>query len=74
MVTVIREAIDDIRRFKRDKEVNSKKYQRLTAHGLETIPSSDIHVGDIILVEKVTTGIIADLSDYTVCAGEHNLL
>lgn len=53
MVTMIREAIDDIRRYKRDREVNSKKYQRLTPRGPETIPSSNIHVGDIILVEKV---------------------
>ena len=53
LVTMIREAIDDIRRYKRDKEVNSIKYIRTTRQGLEKIPSSDIHVGDIIIVEKV---------------------
>ena len=51
-VTMIREAIDDFRRFQRDKEVNSSKYVKLSHAGKTMINSSDIKVGDIILVDK----------------------
>ena len=49
---MIREAIDDFRRFQRDKEVNSSKYVKLSHAGKTMINSSDIKVGDIILVDK----------------------
>ena len=48
-----REAIDDFRRFRRDREVNSTRYKRLTRHGIEEVPSSSIKVSDFIIVEKV---------------------
>ncbi|KAL7044217.1 hypothetical protein ACKWTF_001834 [Chironomus riparius] len=52
-VTIFREAIDDFRRFQRDREVNSQKYRRLMQSGhLEMVPSSKLKVGDIIIVEK----------------------
>ena len=51
-VTMIREAIDDFRRFQRDKEVNSSRYVKLTLGGQVTVNSSEIKVGDIIYVEK----------------------
>lgn len=52
-VTLIREAIDDMLRYKRDKAVNSQFYKRLTQHhGTENIPSAKIKVGDLILVDK----------------------
>lgn len=49
-VTIFREAVDDIRRHQRDKEVNSQKYCRL-AKGKETaelVPSSKLRVGDLV--------------------------
>ena len=53
LVTIFREAIDDFRRFQRDREVNSQKYRRLMHNGgLEMVPSSKLKVGDIIIVEK----------------------
>lgn len=53
LVTIFREAIDDIRRNQRDREVNSQKYRRLMHNGgLEMVPSSKLKVGDIIIVEK----------------------
>lgn len=54
MVTICREAVDDFRRFQRDREVNSQKYKRLIRQTKEweKIPSSKIKVGDIIVVEK----------------------
>ncbi len=52
-VTMIREAIDDFYRFLRDREMNRKKYGKLTAGGKVTVPSSDINVGDLIIVQKV---------------------
>ena len=51
-VTMIREAIDDFRRYQRDKEVNSSRYQKLTSRGKVSIASSELKVGDIIYVEK----------------------
>lgn len=53
IVTIFREAVDDIRRYQRDREVNSQKYRRLMQSGhLEQVPSSKLKVGDIIIVEK----------------------
>lgn len=57
MVTICREAVDDLRRHQRDHEVNSQKYKRLTVsdqqgQGYEMVPSSKLKVGDMIIVEK----------------------
>ncbi|KAK2148328.1 hypothetical protein LSH36_502g02038 [Paralvinella palmiformis] len=51
-VTMVRECVDDVRRFRRDREVNSQKYTKLTSSGPIQIPSSQIKVGDLILLEK----------------------
>nr|XP_015295081.1 PREDICTED: probable phospholipid-transporting ATPase IIB isoform X6 [Macaca fascicularis] len=51
-VTMTREAIDEFRRFQRDKEVNSQLYSKLTVRGKVQVKSSDIQVGDLIIVEK----------------------
>lgn len=49
-VTLCREAVDDILRHRRDKEVNNEKYYRL-ARGFNTpelVPSSKLRVGDLV--------------------------
>ncbi|XP_036730274.1 probable phospholipid-transporting ATPase IIB isoform X4 [Balaenoptera musculus] len=51
-VTIMREATDEFRRFQRDKEVNSQLYSKLTVRGKMQVKSSDIQVGDLIIVEK----------------------
>lgn len=52
-VTLIREAVDDMLRYKRDKAVNSQIYMRMSKNDLtEAIPSAQIKVGDIIQVGK----------------------
>lgn len=51
-VTMCREAYDDSLRFRRDREVNSQLYQKLTKKGIVTVPSSAIKVSDLIIVEK----------------------
>uniref|UniRef100_A0A8C3CL45 Phospholipid-transporting ATPase n=1 Tax=Cairina moschata TaxID=8855 RepID=A0A8C3CL45_CAIMO len=51
-VTVIREAAEEIRCYVRDKEVNSQIYSKLTARGTVKVKSSNIQVGDLIIVEK----------------------
>ncbi|XP_042095390.1 probable phospholipid-transporting ATPase IIB isoform X3 [Ovis aries] len=51
-VTIMREAVDEFRRFQRDKEVNSQLYSKLTVRGKVQVKSSDIQVGDLIIVEK----------------------
>ncbi len=43
-VTMIREAIDDFRRYKRDKEVNGSRYVKLTPRGRVSVASSEIKV------------------------------
>uniref|UniRef100_A0A4W6E7P3 Phospholipid-transporting ATPase n=1 Tax=Lates calcarifer TaxID=8187 RepID=A0A4W6E7P3_LATCA len=47
-VTMVREAVDEVRRYQRDKEMNSQLYSKLTVR----VKSSDIQVGDLIIVEK----------------------
>ncbi|KAM9384366.1 putative phospholipid-transporting ATPase IIB isoform 2-T2 [Pholidichthys leucotaenia] len=51
-VTVVREAVDEVRRYRRDKEMNSQLYSKLTVRGKIQVKSSDIQVGDLIIVEK----------------------
>ncbi|XP_070575156.1 probable phospholipid-transporting ATPase IIB isoform X2 [Ptychodera flava] len=51
-VTMCREAVDDFRRYRRDREVNCQLYSKLTKNGIVKIPSSAIKVSDIIFVEK----------------------
>nr|VZI44521.1 unnamed protein product [Spirometra erinaceieuropaei] len=62
-VALIREAVDDIRRWRRDREVNNALYTKLMSSGKTLIPSSKIQashvlinfaaqVGDLILLEK----------------------
>lgn len=51
-MTIFREALDDIRRHRRDKEVNSQKYRRVV-RGRETselVPSSKLRVGDLVSI------------------------
>jgi len=52
IVTMIREAADDFRRFVRDREVNSQVYKKLTSRGVVQVTSAKIKVGDLILVDK----------------------
>ncbi|WAR13438.1 ATP9B-like protein [Mya arenaria] len=51
-VTMCREAVDDIRRYRRDKEANSQKFKMFTNSGIQHAPSSGIKVGDLVFVEK----------------------
>ena len=53
-VTMCREALDDYRRYRRDKEANSQKFRKLTRDGMVPVPSSNIKVGDLIVVDKVS--------------------
>uniref|UniRef100_A0A669C9D8 Phospholipid-transporting ATPase n=1 Tax=Oreochromis niloticus TaxID=8128 RepID=A0A669C9D8_ORENI len=52
-VTMVREAVDEVRRYQRDKEMNSQLYSKLTVRGKIQVKSSDIQVGDLIIVEKL---------------------
>ncbi|GJJ69282.1 phospholipid-translocating ATPase [Entomortierella parvispora] len=51
-VTIGKEAIDDMKRYRRDQEANSQRYRILTPSGFKMIPSSKIRVGDMIVVNK----------------------
>lgn len=52
-VTMLREAFDDIKRYARDKELNSQLYKILTYDGIKMVPSSHLKVSDVIIIEKV---------------------
>lgn len=51
-ITTIRELIDDVRRYKRDKEVNSSLYTVITPSGRVQMASSELKVGDIVSIDK----------------------
>ncbi|CAH0722948.1 unnamed protein product, partial [Brenthis ino] len=60
-VTVFREAIDDFRRYRRDKEVNGQRYERIVLDSpvdgyrpflTECVAASALRVGDIVMLHK----------------------
>ncbi|PAA62254.1 hypothetical protein BOX15_Mlig029437g1 [Macrostomum lignano] len=51
-VTMVREAVDDFRRWRRDRELNGTVYERLARGGSKLVPSSVLQVGDVIRVNK----------------------
>lgn len=54
-MTICREAVDDLRRHKRDQEVNNQKCKRLLKNSeksIEIVPASKLKVGDLIIVDK----------------------
>ena len=52
-VTILREAIDDIKRAYRDKELNSQMYTLIGDNGRRKfIPSSQLQVSDVIVIQK----------------------
>ena len=51
-VTFFKEGYEDLNRWRRDKEVNAQLYTKVTATGTATVRSSDLCVGDLVLVEK----------------------
>ncbi|XP_026323412.1 probable phospholipid-transporting ATPase IIB [Hyposmocoma kahamanoa] len=60
-VTLFREAVDDFRRFRRDREVNRQRYERIvldqTEDGYrpfqtELVSASALRVGDIVMLHK----------------------
>ncbi|VDP01320.1 unnamed protein product [Soboliphyme baturini] len=51
-VTLCREGFDDFRRHIRDREVNSCRYEKLTATDRRKVKSSQLQVGDLIVVHK----------------------
>jgi phospholipid-translocating ATPase len=51
-VTLSKEAYDDYIRFSRDKEANSQIYEKLTENGRVWVPSSDLMVGDVVVIGK----------------------
>lgn len=55
-VSVLREGIEDYRRYKTDKKTNMMTFHKLQSKGtFEEIQSKDIKVGDILLVDENST-------------------
>lgn len=51
-ITVIKEAVDDYKRFLRDKETNNQLFEKVTENGLDSIKSADIKTGDILKIHQ----------------------
>ncbi len=52
-ITLLKEGIDDIKRYRRDKEINSEKYEKLGQYGeFAEVAGADIRVGDIIKLHE----------------------
>jgi phospholipid-translocating ATPase len=49
-ITMIKEAYDDVNRYRRDNEVNSTPCRRLTRAGIEVLPCAALRVGDLVQV------------------------
>jgi phospholipid-translocating ATPase len=50
-ITLIKEAVDDLKWYKRDKEINEKVYMKMkTEGGEEQVYSQNIRVGDIVKI------------------------
>lgn len=47
-ITIIKEAVDDYKRYQRDLDANSQKYKKIHESGIEEISSAEIKVGDLI--------------------------
>jgi len=53
IITLIKEAIDDIKRWNRDKELNSEIYQKIGKDGQYiSVAGGDLKVGDIVCLEE----------------------
>ncbi|XP_075980773.1 putative phospholipid-transporting ATPase IIB [Anticarsia gemmatalis] len=60
-VTLFREAVDDFRRYRRDREVNRQRYERIVLDTpiegyrpfvTEQVPAAELRVGDIVMLHK----------------------
>lgn len=62
LVTLFREGVDDFRRYRRDREVNRQKYERIVLDTptenrrslslSERVPSASLRVGDIVMLQR----------------------
>lgn len=50
-MTMLKEAVDDIKRYLRDKELNNQEYRLLDGAGMKDVKSHELRVGDIIEVK-----------------------
>lgn len=53
-VTIMREAIDEFRRFQRDKEVNSQLYSKLTVRGQQDTFDLVYHLLNVAITSELT--------------------
>mmetsp|Transcript_9832 Transcript_9832/g.14665 ORF Transcript_9832/g.14665 Transcript_9832/m.14665 type:complete len:1003 (+) Transcript_9832:12-3020(+) len=59
-ITIIKEAYDDLLRMRRDKEVNSQTYSKITRKGTQDVQAAQIKVGNLIEI-KANQRIPADM-------------
>jgi phospholipid-translocating ATPase len=49
-VTILKEAVDDYKRYQQDTKANSQKFKKITREGFVDIMASEIKIGDIIQI------------------------
>lgn len=47
-ITILKEAVDDFKRYQRDKETNNQEFTKVSEEGLIKITAAEIEVGDIL--------------------------
>lgn len=52
LINMGKESYDDFKRYRRDKEMNSKQHDILTKSGFKTITSKELKVGQIVRVNQ----------------------
>lgn len=52
LVKISTELYDELKIWKKDTELNSQLYKKLTPNGVAIVKSSRICVGDILVIEK----------------------
>ena len=50
ILTMVKEAIDDFKRYQRDREANSFRYETLRQNQFVEVPASELKPGDLIKV------------------------
>ncbi|KAJ1515464.1 putative aminophospholipid-translocase [Coelomomyces lativittatus] len=52
LITMLKEAVDEYKRYKRDQEINTQPYRVLHQDTWKSLPSSQLQVGHVVVVEK----------------------
>jgi phospholipid-translocating ATPase len=52
IITILKESVDDFKRYKKDLEQNTQKFKKITSEGEVDLTSAEIAVGDVIKIHQ----------------------